>query len=137
MVDGFALHVVFCWNRIGQGTPAPPECPLTPEDFSKYEKKLMPARQQERVKLSERELLDAVERQANYVKQEQKHLELIAKHEHNLAQQRAMLQSVRTQLAEVRDMVGALRALVSETREPPNNSVVPPLPAPPGAPSYG
>ena len=47
----------------------------------------MPPKQQERVKLRERELLEAVERQANnYEKQEQKHLEMIAKHEHNLAQ---------------------------------------------------
>ena len=83
------------------------------------------------VKLSERELLEAVERQANNEKQEQKHQELIAKHEHNLVQQRAMLESVRTQLADVRDTVGALRALVSETREPPNNPVVPPLPREP------
>ena len=101
---------------------------LTPEDFSKYEKKLVPPKQQERVKLRERELLEAVERQADYEKQEQKHLEMIAKHEHNLAQQKAMLETVRTQLAEVRDTVCALRALVSETREPPNNPVVPPLP---------
>ena len=63
-------------------------------------------------------------------KQEQKHLEMIAKHEHNLAQQKAMLESVRSQLAEVRDTVGALRALVSETKEPPINSIVPPLPPP-------
>ena len=35
---------------------------LTPEDFSKYEKKLVPPKQQERVKLRERELLEAVER---------------------------------------------------------------------------
>ena len=90
----------------------------------------MPPKQQERVKLRERELLEAVEREANYEKQEQKHLELIAKQEHNLAQQKAMLESVRTQLAEVRDTVGALRALVSETKEPPLNSVVPPLPPP-------
>ena len=62
---------------------------LTPEDFSKYEKKLVPPKQQERVKLRERELLEAVERQANYEKQEQKHLEMIAKHEHNLAQQKS------------------------------------------------
>ena len=103
---------------------------LTPEDFSKYEKKLVPPKQQERVKLRERELLEAVERQANFEKQEQKHLEMIAKHEHNLAQQKAMLETVRTQLAEVRDTVGALRALVSETTEPPNNPVVPPLPPP-------
>ena len=88
----------------------------------------MPPKQQERVKLRERKLLEAVERQANYEKQEQKHLEMIAKHEHNLAQQRAMLETVRTQLAEVRDTVGALRALVSETREPSNNPIVPPLP---------
>ena len=54
---------------------------LTPEDFSKYEKKLVPPKQQERVKLRERELLEAVERQANFEKQEQKHLEMIAKHE--------------------------------------------------------
>ena len=103
---------------------------LTLEDFSKYEKKLVPPKQQERVKLRERELLEAVERQANYEKQEQKHLEMIAKHEHNLAQQKAMLETVRTQLAEVGDTVGALRALVSETKEPPINSVVPPLPPP-------
>ena len=103
---------------------------LTPEDFSKYEKKLVPPKQQERVKLRERELLEAVERQANYEKQEQKHLEMIAKHEHNLAQQKAMLESVRSQLAEVRDTVGALRALVSETKEPPISSIVPPLPPP-------
>ena len=84
----------------GVGSPPTPESPpsppseelvkalqllqsvLTPEDFSKYEKKLVPPRQQERVKLRERELLEAVERQANYEKQEQKHLEMIAKHEH-------------------------------------------------------
>ena len=127
----------------GVGSPPTPESPpsppseelvkaevsvLTPEDFSKYEKKLVPPKQQERVKLRERELLEAFERQANYEKQEQKHLEMIAKHEHN--QQKAMLESVRTQLAEVRETVGALRAFVSETREPPNNPVVPPLPLP-------
>ena len=55
---------------------------------------------------------------------------MIAKHEHKLTQQRAMLESVRAQLAEVRDTVGALRVLVSETREPSNNPVVPPLPLP-------
>ena len=103
---------------------------LTPEDFSKYEKKLMPPKQQERVKLRERELLEAVERKANYEKQEQKHLEMIEKHEHILAQQKRMLESVRSQLAELRDTVGALRALVSETKEPPINSIVPPLPPP-------
>ena len=104
---------------------------LTPEDFSKCEKKVVPPKQQERVKLLERELLEAVERQANYEKQEQKHLEMIAKHEHNLAQHKAaMLESVRTQLAEVRDTVGALRALVSESREPSSNPIVPPLPPP-------
>ena len=65
----------------------------------------MPPKQQERDKLRERELLEAVERQNNYEKQEQKHLELIAKHEHNLPQQRAMLESVRTQLVEVRETV--------------------------------
>ena len=90
----------------------------------------MPPKQQERAKLRERELLEAVERQANYEKQEQKHLEMIAKHEHNLAQQKAVLESVRAQLAEVRDTVGALRALVSETREPSNNPIVPSLPPP-------
>ena len=132
----------------GVGSPPAPETPpsppseelvkalqllqsvLTPEDFSKYEKKLVPQKQQESVKLRERELLEAVERQANFEKHEQKHLELIAKHEHKLAQQRAMLDSARTQLAEVRDTVGALRALVSETKEPPINSIVPPLPPP-------
>ena len=130
----------------GVGSPPAPETPpsppseelvkafqllqsvLTPEDFSKYEKKLVPPKQQEHVKLRERELLEAVEREANYEKQEQKHLELSAKHEHNLAKQRAMLESVRTQVAEVRDTVGVVRALVSETREPPPiNPVVPPL----------
>ena len=55
---------------------------------------------------------------------------MIAKHEHNLAQQKAMLETVQTQLAEVRDTVGALRAWASETREPPNNPVVAPLPLP-------
>ena len=132
----------------GVGSPPTPESPpsppseelvnalqllqsvLTLEDFSKYEKKLVPPKQQERVKLRERELLEAVERQANYEKQEQKHLEMIAKHEHNLAQQKRMLESVRSQLAEVRDTVGALRALVSETKEPPINSIVPPLSPP-------
>ena len=79
----------------------------------------MPPKQQERAKLRGRELLEAVERQANYEKEEQKHGEMIAKHEHNLAQQKAMLETVRTRLAEVRDTGGALRALVSETREPP------------------
>ena len=94
---------------------------LTPEDFSKYEKKLVLPKQQKRVKLREREFLGAE-------KQEQKHLEMIAKHEHNLAQQKTMLESVRSQLAEVRDTVGALRALVSETKKPPINFVVPPFP---------
>ena len=94
----------------------------------------MPPKQQERVKLRERELLEAVERQNNYEKQEQRHLELIAKRGHNLAQQKAMLESVRTQLAEVRDTVGALGASVSESREPPNNPVVPPCPPPREAP---
>ena len=94
----------------------------------------MPQKQQERVKLRERELLEGVERQANYEKHEQKHLEMIAEHEHNLAQQKAMLETVRTQLAEVRDTVGALRALVSETRKPPNNSRCAAPPAPSGAP---
>ena len=128
---------------------SPPETPPSPPEelvkalqllqsvLFKYEKKLVPPKQQERVKLRERELLEAVERQNNYEKQEQKHLGLIAKHEHNLAQQRAMLVSVRTQLAEVPDTVGALRALVSESREPQNNPVVPPLPPPSGAPSNG
>ena len=41
---------------------------LTLEDFSKYLKKLVPPKQQERVKLRERELLEAVERQARYEK---------------------------------------------------------------------
>ena len=73
----------------GAGSPPTPESPpsppseelvkalqllqsvLTPEDFfSKYEKKLVPPKQQERVKLRERELLEAVERQANYETQE-------------------------------------------------------------------
>ena len=47
----------------------------------------MPPKQQERVMLRERELLETVERQANHEEQEQKHQELIAKHEHNLVQQ--------------------------------------------------
>ena len=90
----------------GVGSPPAPETPpsppseelvkallllqsvLSPEDFSKYEKKLVPPKQHQRVKFREREHLEAVERQASYEKQEQKHLELIAKHEHNLAQQR-------------------------------------------------
>ena len=55
---------------------------MTPEDFSKYEKKLVPPKPQERVKLRERELLEAVERQANHWKQ-RADLEMIAKHEHN------------------------------------------------------
>ena len=41
---------------------------LSPEDFSKFdkfEKKLVPPKQQERVKLRERELLEAVERILN------------------------------------------------------------------------
>ena len=92
-------------------------------------------KQQERVKLRERELLEAVERQANYEKQEQKHLEMIEKHEHNLAQQKRMLESVRSQLAEVRDTVGALGALVSETKEPPINSIVAAPPATKGTPT--
>ena len=100
---------------------------LSPEDFSKYEKKLVPPKQQERVKLRERELLEAVEMQANYEKQEQKHLELIAKHEHKFG----------TATAEVRDTVGAIRAVVSETREPPNNPVVPPFPPPREPPPVG
>ena len=116
----------------GVGSPPAPETPpsppseelvkalqllqsvLSPEDFSKFEKKLVPPKKQERVELREREPLEAVERQANYEKQEQKHLELIAKREHNLAQQRATLELVRTQLAEVRDTVGALLPWVME-----------------------
>ena len=59
----------------GCGGPPTPETP--------------PPKQQERVKLRERELLEAVERQANYEKQEQKLLEMIAMHEHNFAQHKA------------------------------------------------
>ena len=37
------------------------ESVLSPEDFFRYEKTLVPPKQQERVKLRERELLEAVE----------------------------------------------------------------------------
>ena len=89
---------------------------LTPEDFSKYEKKLVPPKQQERVLSSANESFLRLLKGRPIVRNKNRSI--------------SKLEAVRTQLAEVRDTVGALRALVSEMKEPPINSVVPPLPPP-------
>ena len=62
---------------------------MTKEDFSKYEKMVMPPhpKREERVKLREEELLERCEKEESLKKQEQIHQEQVKKHQHNLEQQ--------------------------------------------------
>ena len=84
---------------------------MTKEEFSKYEKMLMP------VKLCEEDLFQKRKKEESLKKQEQTHLERIEKHEHNWEQLKLMPEDVQIRLEPVRDEVKALRALVAETKE--------------------
>ena len=89
----------------------------SPEDFSKYEKVLIPPKA-EKAKRREEALLENVHTQERLEKQEMGYCEQINKLGHNLEQQRLMLQEVRTRLQVVRDEVSASRALVADPTEP-------------------
>ena len=102
---------------------------LSPEDFEKYEKVLIPPKA-EKAKRREEALLEMVKTQERLEKQEMGHVEQISKLEHNLEQQKLMLQEVRSRLGTVREDVAALRALVTDPSEPNGNEVQPPLPPP-------
>ena len=102
---------------------------LSPEDFEKYEKVLIPPKA-EKAKRREEALLEMVQTQERLEKQEMGHVEQISKLEHNLEQQKLMLQEVRSRLGTVREDVAALRALVADPSEPNGNDVQPPLPPP-------
>ena len=93
---------------------------MTREDFSKYEKMVMPppTKKEEKKKLREEELWRQCQKEESLKKQVQMHLEQVKKHEHNLEQQKMMLADVQLRLESVSLEVKALRALVAETKEP-------------------
>ena len=103
----------------------------TKEDFSKYEKMVMPPppKREERVKLREEELLEKCKKEESLKKQEQMHEEQV-KHQHNLEQQKLMLHDVQLRLASMSLEVKALRALVAGTKEPEGHPIHAPLPVP-------
>ena len=105
---------------------------MTEDDFSKYEKMVLPPppKKDERKKLREEELWRQCQKEENLKKQVQMHLEQVKKHEHNLKQQKMMLQDVHMRLESVSLKVKALRALVAETKEPEWPPVHAPLPCP-------
>ena len=96
---------------------------MSAEDFSKYEKMVLPskggkgeaARARAFSKGAEAELFGGTRAK---------------KQEHNLTQQRLMLQDVQIRLGAVRDEVHALKALVSEKEEPTGPPARPPPPCP-------
>ena len=105
---------------------------MTKEDFSKYEKMVLPPppKKEEKKKLREEELWRKCEKEESLKKQVQMHLEQVKKHEHNLEQQKMMLADVQLRLESVSLEVKALRALVAETKEPEEPPIQAPLPAP-------
>ena len=105
---------------------------MTKEDFSKYEKLVLPPppNKEEKKKLREEELWRQCQKEESLKKQVQMHLEQVKKHEHTLEQQNLMLADVQLQLESVSLEVKALRALVAETKEPEGPPVQAPLPAP-------
>ena len=111
----------------GVGTPpAAPGSPVAPgdllevlmsaEDFSKYEKMVLPPSREERTKEREQLLWEKVQFQNRLRKQD--HVDQIVKLEADAAKQRAMLQGLREQLEAVSDEVCALRALVADPSVP-------------------
>ena len=105
---------------------------MTKEDFSKYEKMVLPPppKKEEKKKLREEELWRQCQKEESLKKQVQMHLEQVKKHEHNLEQQKMMLADVQLRLESVSLEVKALRALVAETKEPEGPPIQAPLPAP-------
>ena len=91
---------------------------MSVEDFSKYEKMVLPPSKEERTKEREQLLWEKVQFQNRLRKQEAGHVEQIAKLEADAAKQRTMLQGVRKQLEAVNDEVCALRALVADPSVP-------------------
>ena len=93
---------------------------MSAEDFSKYEKMVLPPpKKEERAKLREQELIEKVQKQKGLEKQEQSHLEQIKEQEHNLKQQRLMLEDVQSRLEAVRDEVKALNVINLDTAATP------------------
>ena len=104
---------------------------MSEEDFSKYEKMVVPPSKEERTKEREQLLWEKVQSQNRLRKQEAGHVDQIAKLEADAAKQRTMLQGVREQLEAVNDEVCALRALVADPSSPSGQPPeTPPLPAP-------
>ena len=104
---------------------------MSAEDFSKYEKTVLPPSKEERTKEREQLLWEKVQSQNRLRKQEAGHVDQIAKLEADAAKQRTMLQGVLEQLEAVNDEVCALRALVADPTSPSGQPPEPPpLPAP-------
>ena len=99
---------------------------MSAEDFSKYEKMVVPPSKEERTKKREQLLKEKVQFQNRLRKHEAGHVEQIAKLEADVAKQRAMLQGVREQLEAVNDEVCALRALVADPSLPTCHAPEPP-----------
>ena len=107
------------------GDSAPGVCQLdcgdvvmTKEDFSKYEKLVLPppSKKEEKKKLREEELWRQCQKEESLKKQVQMHLEQVKKHEHNLEQQKLMLADVQLRLESVSLEVKALRAWLRKRR---------------------
>ena len=104
---------------------------MSAEDFSKYEKMVLPPSREERTKERGQLLWKKVQSQNRLRKQEAGHAEQIAELEADAAKQRTMLQGVREQVEAVNDEVCALRALVADPTSPSGQPPEPPpLPAP-------
>ena len=78
---------------------------MSAEDFSKYEKMVLPPSKEERTKEREQLLWEKVRSQNRLRKQEAGHVVQITKLEADAAKQQAMLQGVREQLEAVNDEV--------------------------------
>ena len=142
-------HVVLPRGPPGTGVGTPPaatDSPVAPgdllgalkphqtlmpaEDFSKYEKMVVPPSKEEQTKEREQLLWEKVQFQNRLRKQEAGHVEQIAKLEADATKQRTMLQGVREQL----DEGCALRALVADPSVPTGPAPEPPPLPPPRTP---
>ena len=104
---------------------------MSAEDFSKYEKMVVPPSREACTKDREQLLWEKVQSQNRLRMQKAGHVEQIAKLEADAAKQRTMLQGVREQLEAVNDEVCGLRALVADPSSPTGHPPEPPpLPAP-------
>ena len=103
---------------------------MSAEDFSKYEKMVVPPSKEERTKEREQLLWEKVQFQNRLRKQEAGHVQQIAKLEADATKQRTMLQGVRGQLEAVNDEVCVMRALVADPSLPTGPAPEPPLPPP-------